>query len=102
MNVIYAEKPSLGRKIAEALAATERHDGFMKGPGKDGSGTVVTWGFGHMGGLVYPEVYDPAFRSWRSRPCPFIPEEYRIAPTPTTACASSSAWCTTCSPPRTT
>lgn len=80
MNVIYAEKPSLGRKIAEALAATERHDGFMKGPGKDGSGTVVTWGFGHMGGLVYPEVYDPAFRSWRSRPCPFIPEEYRIAP----------------------
>jgi len=79
LKVIYAEKPSLGRRIAEALAANERHDGFMRGPGRDGDGTVVTWGFGHMGGLVYPEVYDPAYRSWRERPCPFIPDGYRIA-----------------------
>ncbi|MEG0476535.1 MAG: DNA topoisomerase [Raoultibacter sp.] len=80
MNVIYAEKPSLGRKIAEALGATRKGNGFMSGTGKTGVEIFVTWGFGHMGGLVYPEVYDPAYKSWRARPCPFIPEEYRIAP----------------------
>lgn len=82
MIVIYAEKPSLGRKIAEALGATRKGNGFMNGVGKSGEEIFVTWGFGHMGGLVYPEAYDPRYKSWQARPCPFIPKEYRIAPQP--------------------
>lgn len=82
MIVIYAEKPSLGRKIAESLGATRKGSGFMSGMGKTGQEIFVTWGFGHMGGLVYPETYNPLYKSWQARPCPFIPEEYRIAPQP--------------------
>ncbi|MEG2533713.1 MAG: DNA topoisomerase [Gordonibacter sp.] len=82
MIVIYAEKPSLGRKIAEALGAKRKGTGFMSGMGKSGEEIFVTWGFGHMGGLVYPEAYDPRYKSWQARPCPFIPDEYRIAPQP--------------------
>lgn len=82
MIVIYAEKPSLGRKIAEALGAARKGSGFMSGTGKSGEEIFVTWGFGHMGGLVYPEAYNPLYKSWQARPCPFIPEHYRIAPQP--------------------
>ncbi|MEG2006661.1 MAG: DNA topoisomerase [Raoultibacter sp.] len=94
MKVIYAEKPSLGRKIAEALGATHKGNGFMSGTGKTGVDIFVTWGFGHMGGLVYPEAYNPAYKSWQSRPCPFIPQEYRIAPNDDRGVASQLAMIT--------
>jgi DNA topoisomerase III len=80
--VVYAEKPSLGRKIAEALGASTRKNGFICGTTTAGEELTVTWGFGHMGGLVYPEVYNPLYKNWRSRPCPFIPDHYQIAPIP--------------------
>ncbi len=78
--IIYAEKPSLGRKIAEALGASAKKGGTLCGKTSSGDDLIVTWGFGHMGGLVYPELYNPLYRNWRARPCPFIPQEYQIAP----------------------
>ncbi|MBQ4290146.1 MAG: topoisomerase C-terminal repeat-containing protein [Clostridia bacterium] len=52
MKLIIAEKPSLGKNIANALGARERGDGYLSG-----NGYLVTWAFGHLFSLSDPEEY---------------------------------------------
>ena len=57
MILIIAEKPSLGRNIADAIngmgkGAMTRGSGFM-----EGAGYIVTWAFGHLFSLADIEYY---------------------------------------------
>ena len=73
MIVCIAEKPSVARDIAQVLGATERHDGYL-----EGNGYQVTWTFGHLCELKYPEDYTEAWHYWSLAVLPMIPQRFGI------------------------
>lgn len=73
MIVCIAEKPSVARDIAQVLGATERHDGYL-----EGNGYQVTWTFGHLCELKYPEDYSELWRRWSLAALPMIPQRFGI------------------------
>ena len=71
MRLFIAEKPSLGRAIADVLPKPhQRGDGFIK----CGNDDVVTWCVGHLLEQAEPDAYDPKFKQWRLEHLPIIPE----------------------------
>ena len=72
MILVIAEKPSLGRDIADALMGEvkERTNRYIK----KGDYTV-TWVFGHMLSLKEPEDYDEKYKKWSLEDLPiFFPD----------------------------
>ena len=67
MIVCIAEKPSVAKDIAKVLGATQSHDGYM-----EGNGYQVTWTFGHLCELKYPEDYTPNWKPWNLDSLPMI------------------------------
>lgn len=80
MRLYIAEKPSLGRAIAEGLGGGQKNGGYIV-CGQD----TVTWCFGHLLELMNPEDYDPAWKDWRRDALPIIPERWRLKVSPDTA-----------------
>ncbi len=77
MNLYIAEKPSLGRAIADVLPKPhQRGDGFIK----VGNGDCVSWCIGHLLEQAEPHNYDPAFKSWRLEHLPIVPEKWQLTP----------------------
>ena len=72
MELIIAEKPSVGRAIAAVIGATESKDGYM-----EGRGMIVTWCVGHLVELAMPEDYNKDFAKWRYKDLPIIPEKWQ-------------------------
>ncbi|HJW43603.1 MAG TPA: DNA topoisomerase 3 [Geothrix sp.] len=70
-----AEKPSMGRALAEALGVPGRGRSLI-----EGNGLVVTWCVGHLVEALNPEGYDPAWKAWRWDRLPIFPEPFRYAP----------------------
>lgn len=60
MRLIIAEKPDLGRAIADALLTNPRRHGNVISEGD----ISITWAFGHLFKLQAPEDYDPALKRW--------------------------------------
>ncbi len=73
MIVCIAEKPSVARDIAAILGAHERHEGYI-----EGNGYQVTWTFGHLCELKYPEDYRPEWKRWSLGALPMMPERFGI------------------------
>lgn len=74
MRVFIAEKPDLGKVIAEALGNAKRQSGYIQcGP------DIVTWCIGHLLELVPPEVHNPAYANWVAADLPLKlrPAKYR-------------------------
>ncbi len=71
--VFIAEKPSVAQDFAKALNLkfTSR-DGYQ-----EAENTIVTWCFGHLVTMCYPDAYDPKMKKWSLDTIPFIPDEYR-------------------------
>ncbi len=68
-----AEKPSVAQEFAKALKEPmQRRNGYL-----ESAHFVVTWCVGHLVTMSYPEVYDPALKSWRLDSLPFLPTVYR-------------------------
>ena len=77
MILYIAEKPSLGRAIAEALPGSrQKGDGFIR----CGSDAVVSWCIGHLLEQAEPDTYDAAFKQWRPEHLPIIPEQWQLQP----------------------
>jgi DNA topoisomerase-3 len=79
MRLFIAEKPSLGRAIAQFLPAK----GISRGSppthivaGDD----VVTWCFGHLLEMAEPEHYSEAFKKWDFEHLPMVPQEWHLIP----------------------
>ncbi|HWQ30020.1 MAG TPA: DNA topoisomerase 3 [Negativicutes bacterium] len=70
------EKPSVAGSFASAL-------GVQISPSDRGRGyaetaeTIITWCFGHLVTMAYPDAYDPQYKSWRVEQLPIIPQEYK-------------------------
>ena len=72
MQLIIAEKPSVGKTIAAAVGADEARDGYMIG-----HGMIVTWCIGHLVELALPEDYCKDFAHWRYQDLPIIPDAWK-------------------------
>ncbi len=80
MVVIIAEKPSLGRNIADAISShtntrAVRRDGYIE------CGTyIVTWAFGHLFSLADIEAYNPNPEGtrWSMKNLPCFPREFKF------------------------
>lgn len=73
MIVCIAEKPSVARDIAHILGATQSHDGYL-----EGNGYQVTWTFGHLCELKYPEDYCVEWKRWSLSQLPMMPVRFGI------------------------
>ncbi len=81
MKLYIAEKPSLGRAIADVLpGAKQRNDGYIK----LSNGDCVSWCIGHLLEQAEPHVYDPAYKAWRMQHLPIVPEKWKLKPKPET------------------
>lgn len=68
-----AEKPSVARQFAECMnEPMKKYDGYL-----ESEHTVVTWCFGHLVTMSYPEKYDENLKKWRMDTLPFIPESFK-------------------------
>ena len=77
MRLIIAEKPSLGRAIAEVLPKPHsKGEGFVRAA----NGDVVSWCIGHLLEQAEPEAYDPAFKQWRAEHLPIMPPQWQLQP----------------------
>jgi DNA topoisomerase III len=70
---VVAEKPSVGRDLAEVLGATRRASGMLSG-----NGYVVTWAIGHLVGLAEPEGIRAEWKRWRREDLPMLPERWPL------------------------
>lgn len=74
MELIIAEKPSVGRTIAAVVGATESRDGYM-----EGRGMIVSWCIGHLVELAKPENYKQSYVHWSYKDLPIIPEKWKYS-----------------------
>jgi len=77
MILYIAEKPSLGRAIADALPKPHKKE---EGCVRAANGDVVSWCFGHLLELAEPEHYDPAFKKWELQHLPIVPDKWKLQP----------------------
>lgn len=73
MIVCIAEKPSVAHELARILGANSRREGY-----DEGNGYQVTWTYGHLCELKYPEDYRPEWRRWSLAALPMIPPRFGI------------------------
>ena len=79
MRLFIAEKPSLGRAIADVLPKPHRKgDGYIE----CGNGQVVTWCIGHLLEQAQPDVYDGRYARWNLLDLPIVPEKWQLQPKP--------------------
>ncbi|MDO4698105.1 MAG: DNA topoisomerase III [Pasteurellaceae bacterium] len=77
MRLFIAEKPSLGRAIAQVLPKPHQNkDGYIE----CGDGNVVTWCIGHLLEQAEPDAYDERFKLWRFEHLPIIPQQWKWSP----------------------
>jgi DNA topoisomerase-3 len=80
MKLYIAEKPSLGRAIAEVLPKPHKKgDGFIT----VGNGDCVSWCIGHLLEQAEPDAYDAKFKQWQLEHLPIVPEKWQLKPKPT-------------------
>lgn len=77
MKLFIAEKPSLGRAIADVLPKPhKKNDGFIEAA----NGDVVTWCIGHLLEQAPPEDYDPKYKKWLEEHLPIVPNQWQLKP----------------------
>ena len=82
MMLFLAEKPSLGKVLAQSLGGVaSRGDGSFT----TGSGDRVTWCFGHLFEQANPEDYDANLKDWRMDTLPIMPDVWQLKPSSLTA-----------------
>jgi len=80
MKLYIAEKPSLGRAIADVLPKPHKKgDGFIS----VGNGDCVSWCVGHLLEQAEPDAYDAKFKQWQLDHLPIVPEKWQLKPKPT-------------------
>ena len=73
MQLVIAEKPSVGVALAKALGVTDKKDGYI-----EGNGYIVSWCVGHLVSLANADMYDEKFKKWDTADLPIIPDEWQF------------------------
>ncbi|EQD37372.1 DNA topoisomerase III, partial [mine drainage metagenome] len=79
-TIIIAEKPSMGRAIADVITGVK----FSKNGYIEIGNTIVTWCVGHLLENAQPEEYNPAWKSWAMKDLPFPITQWKVTPKPKT------------------
>ena len=70
------EKPSVAASFANVLgvqiSSADRARGYA-----ETEHTIITWCFGHLVTLAYPDAYKPEYKLWREEHLPIIPKDYK-------------------------
>lgn len=67
--LVIGEKPSVSKELAKVLGADKKGNGFI-----EGNGYIVSWCFGHLVGLKYPNDYSEKWADkWSFDQLPMIP-----------------------------
>lgn len=77
-SVFIAEKPSVAQEFGKALHENfKKRDGFL-----ESEQYIVTWCYGHLVTMSYPDKYDEKMKRWRFDTLPFLPDTflYEIIP----------------------
>ncbi|MGN0594197.1 MAG: DNA topoisomerase 3 [Hominimerdicola sp.] len=75
MKLVIAEKPSVARAIYPVLGANTKKNGYM-----EGNGYIVSWCFGHLVSLYYPNDYCDkwAEKPWHFGMLPMLPDTWKF------------------------
>ncbi|WP_205438314.1 DNA topoisomerase III [Edwardsiella tarda] len=77
MRLFIAEKPSLGRAIADVLPKPHRRaDGYIQ----CGNDDIVTWCVGHLLEQAEPDAYDARYARWNLADLPIVPQKWQLRP----------------------
>ncbi|MEZ9596920.1 DNA topoisomerase III [Shewanella sp. 10N.261.52.F9] len=77
MILYIAEKPSLGRAIADVLPKPlKKGDGFIRAA----NGDCVSWCVGHLLEQAEPDAYSPEYKSWKFEHLPIVPDTWKMKP----------------------
>lgn len=71
-TLIILEKPSVAQEYAKVLKVYGRNNGYI-----ENNSYVITWCYGHLVEMVYPEEYDPKYSKWKLEDLPFLPKQYK-------------------------
>ena len=73
MKLLITEKPSVAMEFAKALKLnTQKKNGYI-----ESGDWIITWCYGHLVTMSYPEVYDEKLKFWTLNTLPFLPKEYK-------------------------
>lgn len=70
------EKPSVAASFAEVLGMKVTRQDRSRGYAES-EHSVVTWCFGHLITMAFPDAYDPVYKGWKVEHLPIIPKEYK-------------------------
>ena len=73
MQLVIAEKASVGFALAKALGVTEKKDGYI-----EDNGYIVSWCVEHLVSLANADMYDEKFKKWDVADLPIIPDEWQF------------------------
>ena len=80
-QLFIAEKPSVAREFAKTLGVSGgNRKGYL-----ETENYIVTWCFGHLVTMSYPDAYDPALKKWSLDTLPFLPDTFRYEVIPDAA-----------------
>lgn len=74
MRLIIAEKPSVGRAIADAFEFEKKRNKLSI---EMSNGDIITWAAGHILEMAAPDYYDPKYKQWSMNTLPIIPEQWK-------------------------
>lgn len=73
MKLLITEKPSVATEFAKVLKVNpNKKNGYL-----EGNGWIITWCYGHLVTMSYPEAYDEKLKFWRLDTLPFLPKEWK-------------------------
>ena len=75
-KIIITEKPSVASSFATVLGLNisrkDRINGFL-----ENDKYIITWCFGHLVTMEYPDKYDEKYKYWNTKDLPIIPDTYK-------------------------
>ena len=72
MKLVIGEKPSVARALSAVLGANTKKDGYV-----EGNGYIVSWCFGHLVGMRFPDEYSKEWATrWNFSQLPMIPDKW--------------------------
>ncbi|MFD1622282.1 DNA topoisomerase III [Thalassotalea marina] len=81
MKLYIAEKPSLGRAIAQVLPKPHKNEqGYIQ----LANGDCVTWCVGHLLEQAAPDDYDTKYKKWQFEHLPIVPKQWQLKAKPKT------------------
>ena len=73
MKLLITEKPSVAMDFAKALKLnSQKKNGYI-----ESNEWIITWCYGHLITMSYPEAYDENLKFWTLNTLPFLPKEYK-------------------------